>query len=236
MLADAPEAQAFLERFSDRSKRMNALYKVLDEKGNLVPYVRRPAQQAYADDHWVLDIIAKARQLGFSTEIAIDITDCCIFRKNFKAGIIDYTLDDAQLKLQKVKIAYLGLPEAIKNAVALVKDNESELWFSNGSSVAVGTTHRGGTLQYLHISEFGKIAAEKPEIAEEIVSGALNTVAPGCMVKIESTAHGTSGRFYQMVEAAKARAATGQPLSLLDYRLHFFGWFMDEKYRLQQIW
>jgi hypothetical protein len=65
------------------------------------------------------------------------------------------------------------------------------------------------------------------------VSGALNTVAPGCMVKIESTAHGTSGRFYKMVENAKARAATGQPLSLLDYRLHFFGWFMDEKYRLQ---
>jgi hypothetical protein len=166
-LADAPEAQVFLERFSDRSRRMNVLYKVLDEKGNLVPYVRRPAQQAYADDHWVLDIIAKARQLGFSTEIAIGITDCCVFRRNFKAGIIDYTLDDAQLKLQKIKIAYLGLPEAIRNVVALVKDNESELWFSNGSIVSVGTTHRGGTLQYLHISEFGKIAAEKPEIAEE---------------------------------------------------------------------
>jgi hypothetical protein len=92
---DSPDYRRLLERFSDRNTRMNGLYEVLDERGNLIPYVRRPAQQVYAEDHWVLDIIAKARQLGFSTEIAIDITDCCVFRKNFKAGIIDFTLDDA---------------------------------------------------------------------------------------------------------------------------------------------
>jgi hypothetical protein len=52
--------------------------------------------------------------------------------------------------------------------VKLVKDNEEELKWSNGSTCYVGTSHRGGTLQYLHISEFGKIATDKPDVAREI--------------------------------------------------------------------
>lgn len=230
------ESQSYrqlIEKFSDRDVRMNTLYTVLDEDGNLRPYRRRPAQEAYASDHWLLDIIVKARQLGFSTEIAVDITDCCVFRKNFKAGIIDFTLGDAQQKLQKIKIAYSGLPQAIKDVVRITKDNEDEVWFSNGSSVVVGISHRGGTLQYLHISEFGKIAAEKPDVAEEIISGGLNTLAPGQRVKIESTAHGTGGRFYDMVRRSEARQKEGKPLSRLDFRLHFFAWWQDPKYRVQ---
>jgi len=230
---NTPAYVALLKKFADRDVRMNTLYFVLDEIGNLVPYRRRAAQLQYSSAHWLLDIIVKARQLGFSTEIAIDITDCCVFRKNFKAGIIDFTLDDAKLKLQKIKIAYSGLPQAIRDVVQIIKNNEEEIWFSNGSSVVVGTTHRGGTLQYLWISEFGKIAAEKPDVATEIITGALNTVAPGCIVKIESTAHGTSGAFYDMVRKAEARMKSGRPLSQLHYMLHFFGWWMDPKYRLQ---
>lgn len=229
----SPAYQALLKKFGNRDVRMSTLYSVIDENGLLQPYRRRPAQLAYSSARWLLDIIVKARQLGFSTEIAVDITDCCVFRKNFSAGIIDYTLDDAKLKLKKVKTAYLGLPQAIRDVVQLVKDNEEELWFSNGSSVVVGTTHRGGTLQYLWISEFGKIAAEKPDVALEIVAGALNTVSPGNIVKIESTAHGTSGEFYRLVERAKKLLLEGKTLSLLDYRLHFFGWWQDPKYRLQ---
>jgi hypothetical protein len=230
---DTAAYQALLSKFADRNVRMNTLYTVLDEKGNLVPYRRRPAQQIYADDHWMLDVICKARQLGFSTEIAIDITDCCVFRKNFKAGIIDYRLSDAQLKLQKIKIAYLGLPQAIRNIVQITKDNMDEIWFSNGSSVSVGTTHRGGTLQYLHWSEAGKTAAENPTLAKEIIAGALNTIAPGQQVKIESTAHGTAGAFYDIVMRAQARLQEGRPLSQLDFRLHFFSWWQDPKYRIQ---
>lgn len=230
---DSPAYLALIQRFADRDVRMGTLYTVLDEAGNLVPYRRRSAQEEYAKDHWLLDIIVKARQLGFSTEIAVDITDNCVFRKNFKAGIIDFTLRDAQLKLQKIKTAYFGLPAPIRAVVQIVKDNEDEVWFSNGSSVVVGTSHRGGTLQYLHISEFGKIAAEKPDIAAEIISGGLNTLAPGQRVKIESTAHGTSGAFYDMVRRAETRQKEGKPLSQLHYRLHFFAWWRDPKYRVQ---
>jgi hypothetical protein len=229
---ESPEYKQLLAQFADRNWRINNLYFVLDEDGKKVRYRRRPAQLKYAQDAWLLDIIVKARQLGFSTEIAIDITDLCVFKKNITAGIIDATLNDAKKKLQKVKVAYQGLPERVRHTVTMTKDNEEEIWFSNGSSVEVGTTHRGGTLQYLHISEFGKIAAEKPDQAREIITGALNTLSAGQQVKIESTAHGTSGAFYDMVQRAEKLQKEKRPLTALDFKLHFFAWWMDPKYRL----
>lgn len=222
-----------LKQYSDRNWRINHLYFVADEDGNKVRYSRRPAQIMYAENQWALDIIVKSRQLGFSTEIAIEITDLCVFTKNQAAGIIDFKLEDAKKKLQKIKYAYEGLPANIREAVRLLKDNEDELRFSNGSSVVVGTSHRGGTLQYLHVSEFGKIAAEKPDVANEIITGAFNTISPGNVIKVESTAHGTSGKFYDLVRVAEALQKEKRALSPLDFKLHFFGWYLDPKYRVQ---
>jgi len=85
----------------------------------------------------------------------------------------------------------------------------------------------------VHNSEFGKIATDKPDTAREIKNGALNTIAPGQKIKIESTAHGTGGLFYDMVRVAEAKMKTGQPLSQLDFKLHFFAWWMDPKYIVQ---
>jgi hypothetical protein len=233
ILKATPTYKELMMRFANRERRMNSMYAILNESGQIVPYRRRPAQARYAAEQWLLDIIVKARQIGFSSEISIDIADQCLWRRNFTAGIIDYTLDDARLKLQKVRTAYMGAPEPVREVVRLVKDNEEELKWSNGSTCYVGTSHRGGTLQYLHISEFGKIATDKPDIAREIMTGALNTIAPGQKIKIESTAHGTSGSFYDMVRKAEAKAKSGQPLSRLDFRLHFYAWWMDSKYVIQ---
>lgn len=221
-----------LKFYGDREWRLDHLYYVQDETGTKVLYKRRTAQKAYCENSWLLDIIAKARQLGFSTEIAIEIADFCIFNKDKSAGIIDFKLEDAKKKLAKIRFAYEHLPEFLKQRVPLTKDNEDELRWANGSSCVVGTSHRGGTLQFLHWSEAGKTAAEKPEVAMEIVAGALNTIAPGQIIKVESTAHGTSGIFYDMVERAKAKLATGTPLSVLDYKLHFYGWMYRDDYRV----
>lgn len=168
-----------------------------------------------------------------STEIAIEITDFCVFNKDKAAGIIDYKLEDAKKKLAKIKYAYEGLPDFLKARNPLVKSNEDELRWRNGSSCVVGTSHRGGTLQFLHVSEYGKIAAENPEAAREIRKAAFNTIAPGQVIKVESTMHGTSGDFHDMVEAAKAKLAAGTALSPLDFKLHFYGWWLDPKYRVQ---
>ncbi|MCK4871051.1 MAG: terminase [Gammaproteobacteria bacterium] len=184
--------------------------------------------QLWRDMH-TLNIILKDRQRGFSTFIAILILDNCLFNSNQSCGIIDLSLPDAKKKLAKIKFAYDNLPEEIREKLQLTTDNKELLEWNNGSSVAVGTSHRGGTCQILHISEFGKIAARRPDRAREIRTGALNTVAPGCYVFIESTGEGKGGEFFDYVQEARKLQDEGDRLTDLDFNLHFFAaWHGDE--------
>lgn len=216
--------------FSDREWRLNNLYKIQDEKGEEVTFVMNDAQRKLWDDLHYLNIIPKARQLGFSTEISVFITDTCIFRPNTNAGIVDITLDDAKRKLAKIKFAYDRLPQSVRDAVPLTVENTQELRWANGSGVLVGTSHRGGTLQILHVSEYGKIAAQYPDKAKEIRTGAFGTVHKGMMIFVESTAEGAAGDFYDLVSQAEADQLEGRKLREQDFKLHFFPWFAHKGY------
>jgi hypothetical protein len=105
-----------------------------------------------------------------------------------------------------------------------VQDSADTLTFANNSSIRVSTSMRGGTLQYLHVSEFGKICAQYPDKAREIVTGALNTVEAGQFIVIESTAEGQEGAFYRMCQEARTQRAMNKPLTALDWKFHFFAW------------
>jgi len=213
-------------KLADREWRMDNLYWVEDKFGKPVPFVRNESQMTFWNEMWFMNLILKDRQRGFSTLIAMFILDYCLFNSHSKAGIVDITLPDAKKKLGKIKFAYERLPGFLKEQIELDTDSKSELEFSNGSSVYVGTSHRGGTLQVLHISEMGKIAAKFPERAREIRTGALNTLAPGNFIFSESTAEGSAGDFYEDCMEAQRLARTDETLSELDYKFHFFGWWM----------
>jgi hypothetical protein len=126
-----------------------------------------------------------------------------------------------------IRFPYDRLDEGLKAAVPAVQDSANQLTFGNNSSLRVSTSMRSGTLQLLHVSEFGKICAQYPDKAREIVTGALNTVEAGQFVVIESTAEGQEGAFYDLAQRARARALSGQPLTSLDYRFHFVPWWAD---------
>lgn len=158
--------------------------------------------------------------------------DRCLFNSNVSAGIIAHTREDAEHLFKRIKYAYDKLPGSLRQILPATVDSARELVFSNGSSIRVGTSMRGSTLQYLHISEFGKICAKYPEKAEEIITGSLNTVAPGQYVFIESTAEGRSGYFYDICKKAQESLISLKPLSKLDYRFHFFPWWQEPSYRL----
>ncbi|MES0385380.1 MAG: terminase, partial [Hyphomicrobium sp.] len=111
-------------------------------------------------------------------------------------------------------------------------DSANELAFSNNSSLRVATSLRSGTLQYLHISEHGKICAKYPEKAKEIRTGALNTVEQGNMIFIESTAEGQEGDFHDMCQRAQSRARMKARLTPLDFKFMFFPWWKHPEYRL----
>lgn len=211
--------------------RLSHLYKITDKSGKEIQFVPNWAQGRLLDDLHNQNIVLKARQLGFSTFITLYALDRCIFEKNYRAGVIAHNLDDAKrIFRDKIKYAYDRLPQEIKEVVPAETDRSGELLFGNNSSISVATSFRSGTLQFLHISEFGKICRKYPDKAKEIVTGALQAVQAGQMVFIESTAEGRGGYFFDYCETARKLQEQGKTLSPLDYRFHFFAWHGSPEY------
>ena len=191
------------------------------------------AQEALLDGLHECNLILKARQLGFTTFLQLFMLDACMFNSNVRAGTIAHRLDDARVIFRdKVKFPYDMLPEQLKTARPIVKDSADELIFANNSSIRVSTSMRSGTLQYLHVSEYAQVCAKFPEKAREIRTGALNTIAPGQVCFIESTADGHEGHFYEMCETAQARQRIGATLTPLDFKFSFFPWWKASEYEI----
>lgn len=224
-----------VDHLSDKAWRLDNLYYIQDKKGDKVKFKMNVAQRYLLDNMWYLNIILKARQRGFTTFIDLYILDECIFNSEVEAGIIAHTMDDAKkIFRRKIQYPYDHLPQEIKDQVYPDgSDSKTEMKWSNGSVVSVGASMRSGTLQYLHISEFGKICAKFPEKAQEIVTGSLETVAVGQIIWIESTAEGRQGYFFDYCKEAQNLQLEEIPLTEMDYKFHFFPWFEDEGYRLK---
>lgn len=228
-------AASLVEQWADPRWRLNNLYHIKDKAGRKVPFRLNDAQNDLLDELHYLNVILKARQLGFTTFIQIFMLDACLFNSNTAAGVIAHTREDAEAFFKdKIKFAYDNLDEAIKAHVSCTQDSAKSLAFSNGSSIRVGTSLRSGTFQYLHISEFGKICARFPDKAREIVTGALNTIEAGQFAFIESTAEGTEGAFFDMCQEAQRKAQQGQRLTALDFKFHFHPWWRDKGYQLDE--
>lgn len=187
------------------------------------------AQKELYDNLHNFDIVLKARQLGITTFFSIYLLDKVLWGENVQAGIIAHTLDDASnIFRDKLKYAFDQLHPNLRKLFRTVGDSAKELAFSHGSIIRVGTSLRSSTLQYLHISEFGKICAKYPERAREVISGSLNTVHAGQNIFIESTAEGKEGYFYDMCEIAQKTTE----LSPLDFKFFFFPWWRHPEYTI----
>lgn len=228
------EAEALLrEGMKSKRWRLNNLYRITDKSGRVVRFRMNDAQERYFADRHTLNINLKARQLGFSTLIQLDMLDSALFRADFSGYVIAQGLDEAT-KIFKTKIrdVYDRLPAWFRAEVKATGSTTRGISFSNGSSIGVGVSARSGTVQHLHVSEFGKICSKYPEKAREIVTGALNAVDVGQRVDIESTAEGQYGYFYDMTMEALSMHRQGVELSDLDYRFHFFPWWGEAGYVL----
>jgi len=171
----APEQIA---KMQSREWRLGSLYRIVDEQGISVQFRPNDVQRALWDELWFWNLILKGRQHGISTFICLLMLDSCLFTPNTHCGLIVATLADATKKLDKVRFAYEHLPSEIKAFVPIRADNATCLEWKNGSRIDVGTSHRGGTLQILHVSEMGKIAAEAPARSREIRTGASAPSTP----------------------------------------------------------
>lgn len=219
--------------------RLNNLYKIKDKQGKVVTFRMNWAQQRLYDDMWFFNVILKARQLGFTTFIQIFILDRCLFEDNTQAAVIAHNLDDAQAFFHdKIKFAYDNLPDEVQQWRPYTARSAREMIFSNGSRIRVGTSARSGTIQYLHVSEFGKICAKYPANAREIMTGSIPAVPMGGFLFIESTAEGNTGYFHDICRRAeKLTHAVNEEKALFtkrDFKFHFFPWYLEPKYAVIQ--
>jgi len=217
---------------ADQKWRLENLYKIKDKEGQIVNFKPNWAQMALYGSH-NLNIVLKARQLGVTTFHALLFLDTCLFNKNVNAAIVADSKNVArEIFIDKVKFAYDNLPKFVRDMCHAYRDNVHEMRFSNGSVFRVATTLRGGTLQYLHITEFAKICQENPTKANEIISGALNAVQAGQFVCIESTARGREGHFFNICKSAQNLQDSGAQIGPLDWKLWFFSWWEHPDYKI----
>lgn len=241
---DHKEAAARAEvqrKLSSQAWRLQNLYWVEDENGKKVKFRPRWEQKELHNSWHCLNVVLKCRKPGISTYCALRALDLSLFSPNKTCGVIDKTDDDAKRKLDIVRFAYehlddpddpttAGIGAMIKAAIPLIVNNTKELEWANRSKVWSGTSMRGVTIQFLWITELGYTSFYNPEAAEEIRKGALNAVAPGNTIVIESTHEGGKfGVFYGLIRLAMETAGK---LSAMDWRFHFFPWWRNAFYRL----
>ena len=218
--------------WADPVWRISNIYEIVDKSGRVVPFRPNWAQQEFLERYNDRTLVLKARQLGLSTLIGIIQLDTCLFTSNVTAATIAHDRDSLEkLFARNIKGVYERLPEAIRQAVPASRDRTHQLRFGNGSDISVTLSARSGTVQMLHVSEFGKLCAKYPQKAQEVVTGAFEAVpADGCII-IESTAEGQSGYFYDYCMDAIRGGQEGRTSA---WNLLFFPWHQHPEYRAKK--
>lgn len=243
MTEEEQAIQEIAALLNDRKWRLTSgkLYQIIvkgDDDGDdglVMPFIPNRAQRRLLARMHHRNLILKARQLGFTTLVAILWLDTALFSKDpIRCGIIAQDKQTAQSVFRdKVKFAYEHMPDQVREMFPLAKETSEEILFAhNKSSIRVATSVRGGTIHRLHISEFGKICAKFPDKAREVVTGSIPAVPKSGMLIIESTAEGQEGEFYKITQRAQELHEKQSPLSPKDYRFHFFPWWEAPEYEL----
>lgn len=228
-----------VENLGDPMWRLSHLYKIIikeedGENGTVIQFKPNRAQRRFLKALHYRNIILKARQLGFTTLICIAWLDHALFNANSRCGIIAQDREAAEAIFQdKVKFAYDNLPDHIREAMPLERETASQLKFAhNGSSIRVATSMRSGTIHRLLISEYGKICAKYPDKAREVATGSLPAVPLEGIAIIESTAEGTEGDFFDKTQRALQLMQASTPLTVRDFKMHFYAWHDNPDYRM----
>lgn len=213
--------------------RIANLYSLITDDGVEIKFTPNEEQRSFYENLWFRNLVLKARQLGFTTLIDIIALDQCLFNENFTAVIIADSIPNAEkIFRNKVRRVYEKLPAIVKQLCGIKRETTSELIFDNGSSISVTTSARSGTVNFLHVSEMGKIARKYPDKAREIVTGSFEAVPLNGIIIVESTAEGNSGWFYDTcIDSHRAQLA-GKHETELDWRLHFYPWWKKGAYSL----
>lgn len=224
--------------------RIENCYYIINKEAKRVLFKLNRAQRDFVNTYLLGPkayhklIILKARQLGFTTLIALWFLDEIIWNPSTEALQIAHTLKDAgELFNKKIAFAVKNLYGCLTSFLLLSQNSAKKVQFEydidggkTTSAFTVSTSGRSGTNHLLHISELAKLAKAYPTKADEIVTGTLPSVPSGGTSIIESTAEGQSGIFYEYYSKAMERKPFITPeLSNIEWYPVFYNWTWDDE-------
>ena len=207
--------------------RLNHLYQIIDKSGKKILLKLNKAQHmlhAELQGH-ARQIALKSRQQGISTYSDTTFFDDAITLPNLNVGLTSQGNEESSKLLDRTKLKWDELPEFLKQYLGIKrkKSNKLEFAFNNNSTIFIRQSFASTTLQRLWISEFGKIAESKPQIARELHVGTMQAIAAGHPIIIESTARGAN-RFKDVWDTASDYAGARAPK---DFNPFFLSWVDD---------
>lgn len=230
-----PAALAALEaKLADPVWRLTSgeLYSISPADGSGIQRFRpRPEQvaiiRAIYEDGAKQILIPKARRLGMSTTLGIIAADALLFRRGWQGSLIDQNAADASRKLDRiVRVALENLPAWLKDRLKFVKSNDSQITIdiqaTGERSFYAGMNARGGSNDFLWVSEWGVIQHEDPKRSARIRSGALPSARHGVTVVETTWAGGKGGDVWELLEPTLTGKAN-------DWRVLFFPWWVDPR-------
>jgi hypothetical protein len=221
--------------------RLRNLYHIKRaDDGRIIRYEPRPEQQRVYDMLFKEGvkrlIILKARRLGMSTALDVLLTDQMLWNAGTQCSLVDQTAADAERKLATIaKVALDNLPPVALQCIEKLRDSGSILEVSvageAASSFFAGLRARGGTNNWLHLSEWGVIQADDPRRSEEILTGAIPSAEHGRIIVETTWKGGRGGHLWEIVKAALETPEEAKTDK--DWRVVFFPWWKDETYRVE---
>ncbi len=133
------------ERLKSKEWRLSHLYFIKDKNKNLIQFKRNRAQQHFNENKHLRNIILKSRQLGFSTDEAIDTLDDSLFTRNFDGLLIGQDLETAKdIFANKVDLAWQNF--RLKELYKVNTESARQMKFDYGdgtfSSITVDSSGR----------------------------------------------------------------------------------------------
>lgn len=208
------------------------LYRISPADGSgVIPFQPRPEQvaviEAVVKEGVKRLLIPKARRLGMSTTLGIIAADSLLWRKTWQGSLIDQNAADASRKLDRiVRVALENLPAWLLSRVKFIKSNDSQITLKTGRTgergFYAGMNARGGSNDFLWVSEWGVIQHEDPKRSAKIRSGALPSARHGVTVVETTWAGGKGGDVWELLEPSLTGKAD-------DWRVLFFPWWVDPR-------
>ncbi len=225
-----------MKRLLDKKWRVKNLYKIRNKEGELIKFARNKTQRDYNANLHTRNLILKSRQLGFTTDEAIDGLDDTLFIPNNDMLLIAHNLEAGEnIFSKKIKFAWEQLHPDIRALYEVDSKTTKTLKFGFGnkgfSSIAVDTSGRSGTYQRVHITEFADLCKKYPKRVVDIIEGTIPAVPVTGRIDIESTSQGASGEFYDMFMNAWEwqQDNLDKKMSPYQWKAHFYNWTWDEE-------